>query len=451
MDRKGPKIYLRKQRPRRRKRLAFLVLSLAALLIVLRWAERDPASAEAPQIEIQPTAQILPAVEAHQTAVAPTAPAVTAPPPVQRSTVRGVIRPGDTVTGLLGELLTPQEIHALSRQSRKVFSLSRICAGQPYELCTLEGELESFAYDVSREEQLVVRREEEGFAVTLVPIPYTVETALVQGHIRTSLFEAVDEIGEGPELALALAEIFAWDIDFILDIRQGDSFQAAVERRFRDGEPAGYGRILAAEFVNRGKAFHAVRFQDGDRPPAYYDLDGNSLRKAFLKAPLAFSRISSGFSRRRFHPITKRWKAHPAIDYAAPTGTPVKTVGDGTVAEKGYTNGNGNYLKIRHNSTYETLYLHLRRFARGLKRGQRVTQGQVIGYVGSTGLATGPHLCFRMYKHGSPVNPYKVKSISADPVAPERMAEFREIAADLVGRFGEGGTEQARLPAPPRL
>jgi murein DD-endopeptidase MepM/ murein hydrolase activator NlpD len=256
-----------------------------------------------------------------------------------------------------------------------------------------------------------------------------VETDLIRGTITSSLFEAVAESGETPELTMSLADIFAWDIDFIRDIRVGDSFQALVEKRFRDGSPAGYGRILAAEFTNQGTTYRAFLYQDGNNRPSYYDGEGNSVRKAFLRAPLAFSRISSGFTMRRYHPVTKTWKAHPAIDYAAPKGTPIKTVGDGTIIKKGYTKYNGNYIKIRHNNSYETLYLHMSGFAKGISQGKRVLQGQTIGYVGSTGLATGPHLCFRMYNNGSPVNPNKVRAKAAPPVSKERMAEFKTSIA----------------------
>jgi murein DD-endopeptidase MepM/ murein hydrolase activator NlpD len=247
----------------------------------------------------------------------------------------------------------------------------------------------------------------------------------VRGTIESSLFEAVTSTGESEVLAMNLADIFAWDIDFILDIRQGDSFQALVEKRYREGQPAGYGRILAAEFTNQGTTFQAFLYQDGDRRADYYDSEGQSLRKAFLKAPLSFSRISSGFTTRRFHPITKTWKAHPAIDYAAPTGTPIKSVGDGVIIKKGYTSGNGNYIKIRHNSSYETMYLHMKGFAKNISQGKRVAQGQTIGYVGSTGLATGPHLCFRMFKNGSPVNPARVKAAAAQPIDKANRANFK--------------------------
>ena len=284
---------------------------------------------------------------------------------------------------------------------------------------------------------MIISREAESFSIEKIPIPYTTETARVRGTIESSLFEAVTGTGESDVLAMNLADIFAWDVDFILDIRQGDSFQALVEKRYRDGQPAGYGRILAAEFTNQGTTFQAFLYQDGDRHADYYDADGQSLRKAFLKAPLSFSRISSGFTTRRFHPITKTWKAHPAIDYAAPTGTPIKSVGDGVIIKKGYTSGNGNYVKIRHNSSYETIYLHMKGFAKNIGQGKRVAQGQTIGYVGSTGLATGPHLCFRMYKNGAPVNPQRVKAPAAQPIDKSNLADFKVRKNALLAQLTE--------------
>ncbi|RME35251.1 MAG: peptidase M23 [Deltaproteobacteria bacterium] len=358
-----------------------------------------------------------------------------ASPPPQPTVIEDTIAPGTTLTSLLGDYLSPADILELSRQSKKIFPLSRICAGQPYRLCVLDGEVRRFEYDIDGEEQLVIERKGDDFAVERVPIDYDIQVDHVRGTIESSLFEAVSDIGEQPELALALADIFAWDIDFILDIRTGDSFQALVEKRFRDGKPAGYGRVLAAEFRNRGKTFRAFWFQDGDNPPSYYDEKGNSVRKAFLKAPLKFSRISSGFTWKRFHPIRKTWRAHPAIDYAAPIGTPIKAVGDGIVSRKGYTRGNGNFVEIRHNSSYKTLYLHMSRFGKGIRKGVRVRQGQIIGYVGQTGLATGPHLCFRMYKNGKPVNPTKIKSPAMAPVSRKNREAFFTMIQPLIARL----------------
>jgi murein DD-endopeptidase MepM/ murein hydrolase activator NlpD len=337
----------------------------------------------------------------------------------------------------LGDYFSASEIYELGKLCKSVFPLSRLSAGQTYRLCLSNDDFERFEYDINQEEQLIISHENDEFSVKKVPIPYTTEIVRVRGKIETSLFEAVTGTGESDVLAMNLADIFAWDIDFILDIRQGDSFQALVEKRYREGQPAGYGRVLAAEFTSRGETFQAFLYQDGDRRADYFDAEGQSLRKAFLKAPLSFSRISSGFTMRRFHPITKTWKSHPAIDYAAPSGTPIKSVGDGIIIKKGYTRGNGNYIKIRHNSSYETLYLHMKGFARGIAQGKRVAQGQTIGYVGSTGLATGPHLCFRMRKNGAPVNPQRVKAPSVKPISAENLADFKAKASILAASLAD--------------
>ncbi|WP_291315152.1 peptidoglycan DD-metalloendopeptidase family protein [Desulfuromonas sp.] len=373
-------------------------------------------------------------------------PAAPPAPEIRREAIEGTINPGDTLTALLGGYLTPQELHDLNQKSRKIFPLTGICAGQPYTLCLEDGAFDRFEYDIDREDQLIISNEGEDLSVSRIPIEYSVETELVGATIDTSLFEAVAETGENAELAMALADIFAWDVDFIRDIRKGDSFLALVEKRFREGEPAGYGQVLAAQFTNQGTPFKAFLFKDGDRPVSYYDEQGRSLRKAFLKAPLSYSRISSGFTLRRFHPITKTWKAHPAIDYAASPGTPIKTVGDGTIIKIGYTKYNGNFVKVRHNNSFETLYLHMKGFAKGMRKGKKVRQGQTIGYVGSTGLATGPHLCFRMYKNGSPVNPNRVKMAAAPPISKEHMAEFKTAITPLLARL-EGREEDTRVAA----
>ncbi|MEJ2700200.1 MAG: peptidoglycan DD-metalloendopeptidase family protein, partial [Desulfuromonadales bacterium] len=344
---------------------------------------------------------------------------------------------------------SPQEIHQLAAESRKIFPLTGICAGQTYQICLTNGAFDRLTFDIDQSDQLIIRKEEEGFNVSRVPIPYTVKDQLVSGKISSSLFESVESIGETPELAMSLADIFAWDIDFIRDIRSGDSFKVLLEKRFRDGKPAGYGRILAAEFTNQGDTYRAFLYSDGDNRPAYYDADGKSLRKTFLRAPLAFTRVSSGYSMHRFHPITKTWKAHPAIDYAAPVGTPIKTVGDGTIYQIGYNRFNGNYIKIRHNGGYVSIYLHMSHFARGMRRYKRVSQGQVIGYVGATGLATGPHLCFRMRKNGAPINPNKIKSAAAAPISKKHLADFERSIRPLVAGLQGGGVLQAKAETSP--
>ncbi|MEZ4598220.1 MAG: peptidoglycan DD-metalloendopeptidase family protein [Syntrophotaleaceae bacterium] len=356
-------------------------------------------------------------------------------PEIRREVVEGAIQPGETITSLLGHLFTPQEIHNLGQECKDVFPLSKLCAGQNYRLSLLGGSFESLEYDIDRDDLLIIRQGEEGFEVAREPIPYTTREEVVSGTIMSNLFDAVVGTGESEILAINLADIFAWDVDFIRDIHPGDSFQVLVEKRFREGNPAGYGRILAATFTNQGETFEAFLYKDGDQKAAYYDRKGKSLRKAFLRAPLSFSRISSGFSLRRFHPITKTWKAHPAIDYAAPTGTPIKAIGNGTIIRSGYTKYNGNFIKLRHANGIESLYLHMSRFARNMKTGKRVAQGQIIGYVGSTGLATGPHLCFRMTKNGKPINPNKLKKTPDAPISKANMKAYKASIQPLLAQL----------------
>jgi murein DD-endopeptidase MepM/ murein hydrolase activator NlpD len=374
------------------------------------------------------------------------------PPPkpeIRQQVIRSSIVSGETLAVLFGRYLPAREVHELTQKVRPYFSPKDLCAGQPYQLCVIGNQFDRFEYDINRDEQLIIDRRGATFNVKRVPIPYEVKAERVRGVITSSLFETVNRIGEEDSLALLLADIFAYDVDFILDIREGDSFQALVEKRYRDGKPAGYGRLLAAEFTNQGQTYQAIRFKDGSRPEAWYAPDGQSRRQQFLRAPLEFSRVSSGFTMRRFHPIAKTWRAHPAIDYAAPAGTPIRSVGDGTVIARANSGGNGNFVKLRHSNGYETMYLHMSRFGR-INPGGRVAQGQVIGYVGSTGLATGPHLCYRMTRNGAPVNPNKVRGIAAEPISRTNLAAFKTQAAamlaQLAGRaplVAEGPTETA--------
>ncbi len=356
-------------------------------------------------------------------------------PEVQRELIQGAVQPGETITSLLGHIFTPQQLYTLNQQCKDVFPLSKLCAGKDYRLALLNGAFERFEYDIDNEEQLIVLQSEEGFNISRTAIPYIVKQQVINGTITSSLFGAVINSGENETLALNLADIFAWDIDFIRDIQSGDSFQVLVEKRFREGKQAGYGRILAASFTNCGETYRGFLFKDGERGAAYFDENGMSLRKAFLKAPLSFSRISSGYTMRRLHPITKTYKPHPAIDYAAPTGTPIKTVGDGVVTKAAYNRFNGNYVKIRHPGSWETLYNHMSRFGRGIKVGKKVSQGQIIGYVGTTGRSTGPHLDFRMYKNGRTVNPLKVKTPSVAPVSSEHIAAFKTSIVPFIAQL----------------
>ncbi len=248
------------------------------------------------------------------------------------------------------------------------------------------------------------------------------------GEGKSSLWQSAIEAKMDPNLVVNLTEIFAWQLDFNREPRQGDTWRLSVERIFVDGKAVAWGKIIAAEYVNAGRKFNAVQFVKDGVDYGYFDLEGNNLRKMFLKSPIKFGRISSRFTMRRFHPVLKVARPHLGVDYAAPTGTPVHSIGDGVVIKKGYFGGGGNMLHIKHNSSYTTAYKHLSRFASGLKNGSRVRQGQVIAYVGSTGLSTGPHLHFEMYQNGRYTDPLRVVAPAALPIAAADMDLFKQSA-----------------------
>jgi len=354
----------------------------------------------------------------------------------------GAIRSGQTISSILEEFLNPAAIYELARVCSDVYPVQRIKSGHVYRIKTVNGKLKGFEYEIDDKSKLCVNASKQGFTAVKKDIVYEVDKVLVQAKIEDSLFLAAQKIGESAALPVRLAQIFAWDVDFVKDIRKGDSFRALIEKRYRKGEFAGYGRILAARFVNKGNIFNAFLFQDSGGRCDYYDENGDSVRKAFLKAPLEFSRISSGYSLSRLHPILKVRRPHRAIDYAAPRGTPIKSIGDGKVVTKSYSKGAGRYVKVRHNSIYTTVYNHMSRFARGLRVGKTVSQGETIGYVGATGYATGPHLDFRMKKNGRYVNPLHVKSPPVEPVPKEDMPRFKTTMEPLMAAL-EGETRVA--------
>lgn len=371
-------------------------------------------------------------------------------PQIEYTTTKNTIQNGDTISRLLGGILQPQEILSMVATCDNVFSLRKIAVGHPYSIIKKNGNFEKFTYEINQDDQLVVTKSGDAFSSSCVPISYDLKPTVIDGVIQSSLFAAVSEAGEEDALAYRLADMFAWDIDFIRDIRKRDSFRVLVEKRYRDGKFAGYGHIKAAEFVNQDKVHRGFLFEDAEGRSFHYDKNGKSLRKAFLKAPLNFRRISSNYSMHRLHPVHHVYRKHPAIDYAAATGTPVWAVGDGTVTHVGWKGAAGRMIKLRHGGMYETYYLHLSRYAKGLKVGDRVRQGQVIGFVGMSGTATGPHLDFRMKKHGQYVNPMKVSTPSARSISKERMPEFMARMQQLVAELHhDGPTQTAEASAEP--
>jgi murein DD-endopeptidase MepM/ murein hydrolase activator NlpD len=342
------------------------------------------------------------------------------PPPLK--ILSGTIGRNTSLAAVLGRTLSPPVIHRLVETARPLHDLARISVGHPFSVVVgHDGFLSNFSYAIDELRTLRVNRKGGDLQAEVLTRTYDQRTEVVQGTITSSLFAAVNGAGEEDQLALDLAEIFAWDIDFHTELQKGDSFKVAVEKMYLDGRLSRYGRILSAEFVRGDRTLRAVRF-DGERSHGYYAPDGRPLRKAFLRSPLKFSRISSGFTHSRFHPILKTVRPHLGVDYAAPVGTPVMASGDGVVTLAGWSGGYGKTVKIRHPNGYETLYGHLSRI--NVRPGQRVAQETFIGAVGMTGLATGPHLDYRMIKNGVFLNPLKIQSPPAEPVPHVERAAF---------------------------
>jgi murein DD-endopeptidase MepM/ murein hydrolase activator NlpD len=269
---------------------------------------------------------------------------------------------------------------------------------------------------------------------------------IVSATISTSLWEALTSAGESPQLVQQLVDVFQWDVDFFA-LQAGDSFSVIVKKRFAGSDLVGYGPITAARFQHDGDTYEAFRSEAGDGHAGYYSRIGTPLRKQFLRAPLQFSRITSGFSKRRYHPLLHYFRPHHGVDYGAPVGTPVMTTADGVVLDATYNRGEGNFVRIRHSSRIETSYLHLSRFAKGIRRGKQVAQGDVIGYVGMTGLATGPHLDYRVSDGGTWLDPLKLKSITPDPLRGVALAEFRANVSRLLPRLASQNTSVAQVAA----
>ncbi len=366
----------------------------------------------------------------------PAAEAVAPPPAAPALVEESIVVP---LRSNLAEILkrhgfTNREIHDLREAVKPVYDLGRIRAGQQLRLASLpDGPWQRLEYDVDETRYLIVRREADGIRAEMKEVPVEFKPAVVTGVIEDSLIAALDKAGEEDSLAIDLVErCFGWDIDFNTDLRKGDAFRIFVEKRYLAGRFSGYRDILAAEFVNEGRVYQAFRFVYPDTKAwDYFDEAGGSRRKDFLRSPLKFARITSRFSSSRLHPIYKIYRPHYGVDYAAPIGTPVQATADGEVIAAGREAGSGNMVRVRHKNSYETAYLHLSGFGRGVRRGAVVRGGDVIGYVGTTGDSTGPHLDYRIYFHGSPVNPLSHKFKPADPLRKEFQEDYGKEVARL--------------------
>ncbi len=359
--------------------------------------------------------------------------------------ISGFVEAGETMAAIFDRYgLDPRDLFGMRQASASVHRFRSIASGRPYRIeADADNNVLSLTYHIDDENLLRVVRTGSGFEATKVGIEYEARTGRLEGTIESSL---VSSLGGDPRsvlLALDLSDIFSWDIDFTTDLRKGDTFRLVVEERWLDEEFKGYGDILAAEFVNDGRMYRAYRHEVGGTA-GYYDDEGKSLRKAFLKAPLNYRRISSGFTASRMHPILKIRRPHFGVDYAAPAGTPVQALGDGAVRFAGYKGANGRLVVLEHRGGYSTFYGHLSRFGKGIRRGVRVGQGDVIGFVGSTGRSTGPHLDFRIKKNGRYLNPQTVRLPRGRRVPEGGMAAFARFRQEMEGRLAA-----APEPSPP--
>jgi murein DD-endopeptidase MepM/ murein hydrolase activator NlpD len=324
--------------------------------------------------------------------------------------------------------LSAQEAASASAAAQRTFNLRQLRAGNTITVGrSVEGELREIDYKIDADRMLKVVPEEGGFTARISEIPSKTETVAVSGRVADSLFNAVEDAGESPELALRLAQIFGYDLDFYTDPRQGDTFRIVLEKKkYLNGQTAAYGKIFAAQYENAGKKYQALLFHDPAGRPGYYAADGKSLQKAFLRSPLKFGApVTSHFSRSRFHPILKTYRPHMGTDYGAPVGTPVQTIGSGRVVFAGSKSGEGNMVQIAHFNGYETMYLHLSRMF--VRPGERVEIGKTIGLVGSTGLATGPHLDFRILQRGQYKNFERLGLPPSDPVSKKNWPDFAAV------------------------
>jgi len=348
------------------------------------------------------------------------------------------VRPGDTLSRLFERNdLALDDLNAIMAVGGPTARLRTLMPGDQLQVrSSAAGRVIGLAVDIDEARRLEVERGARGFAVRTVEVPLERRTVRAEGSIESSLFASAADAGLSGSLTMALAGVFGYDVDFLQDLRRGDRFVVIYEQIWRDGEKLRDGPILAARFENDGRVLHAVRFTQGDGRTDYFAADGGSMRKALTRNPVDFTRVSSGFSTSRRHPILNRVRAHQGVDYAAPAGTPVRAAGDGKVVFRGIRGGYGNAVVIQHGATYSTLYGHLSQFARGLGVGSRVAQDQIIGFVGASGLATAPHLHYEVLVNGVHRNPRTVALPDAAPLKATDRAAFEVEARRLLRELG---------------
>ncbi|HUP66203.1 MAG TPA: peptidoglycan DD-metalloendopeptidase family protein [Thermoanaerobaculia bacterium] len=409
-------------------RAYYAVVPLAIPLLIFTLSDRPARSAPSPSDK--------PAIDF----LAP--PSEPAPLPSHRGYV--TVEPGDTLDVVMEACgLDRSEVSFLVSAISREFDPRRLRSGQMVRyLRDADGTTREVELFINGRGSLVGRRSSSQpnlFEVELLEAPETRVQAVISAEIESSLWESLVSAGENPLIVVQLQDVFQWDIDFFR-LQRGDWFSVVAEKRFVGLDFVGYGPILAARFHHYGQTFEAFRFERPDGTAGYYTANGRPVRKQFLKSPLKFSRVTSKFTHRRYHPVLKTFRPHYGVDYGAPTGTPVMTTADGVVSFIGKGRGEGNWIRIRHNSQTETAYLHLSRFAKGLKKGSKVVQGDVIGYVGSTGLSTAPHLDYRVRERGTWIDPLKLRSLTPDPLRGDSLRQFEAAVAERLLKLWTGAS-----------
>ncbi|MDO6595018.1 OapA family protein [Neptuniibacter sp. 1_MG-2023] len=357
-------------------------------------------------------------------------------PPIEENWVDYTIGSGDNLTSMFKKAgLTARDVYNVASAAKDSKSFTRLFPGQTLSFVIKEGELHKLRHRESELKHTLLTKTPTGFNVDIIERKPDIEHKYTAGTIQDSLFLAGEEAGLSSKKIMELASIFGWDVDFVLDIRKGDSFSLIYEEKFLDGKKIGEGPIIAAQFINRGSKFTALRYTNSEGDSSYFTPEGYSMRKAFLRAPVGFARISSKFSLNRKHPVLNRIRAHKGVDYAARTGTPIKAAGDGKIIFRGKKGGFGNVVIVQHGSNITTLYAHMSKFKGGQKTGTRIKQGQVIGFVGQTGLASGPHLHYEFRVNGVHKNPLTVKLPQALPIAENERPTFKSTASALLAQL----------------
>ncbi|MGF6459004.1 peptidoglycan DD-metalloendopeptidase family protein [Pseudomonas frederiksbergensis] len=402
-------------------------------------ATNEPAAPPFAQIENS-------AEETQETAQAAPAPAPA--PVVEEKKAPGhkevIVSKGDTLSTLFEKVGLPAtSVHEVLAGDKQAKQFSQLKHGQKLEFeLNPDGQLTNLHSKVSDTESISLTKNDKGYTFNRITAKPTVRSAYVHGVINSSLSQSAARAGLSHSLTMDMASVFGYDVDFAQDIRQGDEFDVIYEQKVVNGKAVGNGPILSARFTNRGKTYTAVRYTNKQGNSSYYTADGNSMRKAFIRTPVDFARISSKFSMGRKHPILNKIRAHKGVDYAAPRGTPIKAAGDGKVLLAGRRGGYGNTVIIQHGNTYRTLYGHMQGFAKGIKTGGSVKQGQVIGYIGTTGLSTGPHLHYEFQVNGVHVDPLGQKVAMADPISKAERSRFLAQSQPLMARMDQEKTTQ---------